>query len=238
GGGGGGGWGERGRVAADGPNPPEEPGDAPPSATAPRGGAEKPLGAPPRALAPPAGEGPRPLQTRIGLINMSRALKGSRKFQALQADLQTRGQQAQQKLAGLTKEARKLQAECDAPATPAARREESARRIRELRRQIEEAQQSAQARMAKMSGDGFAAIYREIEEAANRVAKLKALDLVLFYTDAVTEADYYNPGNLQRKMTQPGALMPIIVTAPGMDVTDTVVEALNRTAAVLKSPRP
>jgi hypothetical protein len=32
--------------------------------------------------------------------------------------------------------------------------------------------------------------------------------------------------------------MPIIVTAPGMDVTDTVVEALNRMAAGSKSPRP
>jgi Skp family chaperone for outer membrane proteins len=178
------------------------------------------------------------LQTRIGLINMSRALKGYRKFQALQADLRTRAQQAQQKLEGLTKEVRNLQAECEAPATPAARREESARRIRELRGQIEEEQTRAQARMTKMSGDAFATLYREIEEAANRVAKLKGLELVLFYTDAVTEADYYNPSNLQRKMTQPGALMPIIVAAPGMDVTDTVIEALNRMAAGSKSPRP
>src|SRR5262249_12321155 len=131
--------GEKGRVAADRPNPPEEPGNAPPSATAPRGGAEKPPGAPPRAPAPPAGAGPRPLHTGMGLITRSRALKGSGKFEARQADLQTGGQRAQQKWAGLTKEVRKLQAECDAPATPAARREESARRIRELRRQIEEA---------------------------------------------------------------------------------------------------
>src|SRR5262249_21735025 len=142
-----------------------------------------------------------------------------------------RAQQAQRKLEGMAREVRNLQAECDAPATPAARREESDRRIRELRRQIEEEQQSAQARMAKRSGDAIAAVYRKIEEAANRVAKSKGLELVLFYTDAVTEADYYNPANLQRKMTQPGALMPIIVNAPGMDVTDTVIEALNHMGA-------
>src|SRR5262249_20570038 len=162
-----------------------------------------------------------------GLINMRRALKGSRKAQALQADLQARAQQARQKLEGLTREVHNLQAECDAPATPAARREENARRILGLRRQIEEEQKSAQARMTKLSGEALAALYREIEAAANRVAKRDGLELVLFYTDAVTEADYYNPGNLQRKMTQPGALMPIIVTAPGMDVTDAVIEALN-----------
>ena len=51
----------------------------------------------------------------------------------------------------------------------------------------------------------------------------------MFYTDAVSEADFYNPTTLQRKLTQPGALMPLIV-APGMDVTEAVVEALNRTA--------
>jgi Skp family chaperone for outer membrane proteins len=178
------------------------------------------------------------LQTRIGLINMSRALKGCRKFQALQADLKTRAQQAQQKLEGLIKKVHRLQAEYDAPATPADRREENTRRIRELRRQIEDEHKSVQARMTKMSGDALAALYREIEKAAKRVANVQGLELVLFYTDAVTEADYYNPGNLQRKLTQPGALMPIIVTAPGMDVTDTVVEALNRMAARSKSPRP
>jgi RNA polymerase sigma factor (sigma-70 family) len=235
---GGGRSGEEGRVAADRPSPPEEPDLSPPSAAGTLGQAEKPLGAPPRALAPPAGNGSRPSQTRIGLINMSRALKGSRKFQALQADLRARVQRAQQKLAGLTREVRNLQAECDAPATPAARREECARRIRELRRQIEDEQKSAQARMTKRSGDAFAALYREIEGAAKRVAKLKGLELVLFYTDAVTEADYYNPGNLQRKMTQPGALMPMIVTAPGMDVTDTVIDALNRMASGSKRARP
>jgi RNA polymerase sigma factor (sigma-70 family) len=208
-----------------------------PAAAAPPGQAETPLGAPPRALAPPAVEGAQPPQTRIGLINMSRALKGSQKFQVLQAELRATTQQAQQKLEGLTKEVRKLQAESDAPDTPLGRREECARRTRDLRQQIEEEEKSARARLDRMSGDGFVALYREVEEAAGRVAKLKGLELVLFYTDAVTEADYYNPGTIQRKLTQPGALMPI-VAAPGMDVTDAVVEALNRTPGGPKGPRP
>jgi Skp family chaperone for outer membrane proteins len=177
------------------------------------------------------------LHTRLGLINMSRALKGCRKFQALQADLRAAARQAQQKLEGLTGEVRGLQVECDAPGTPPARREECARRARELKGQIEEARRGAQARMARVS-DAFAALYREVEGAADRIAKSRGLELVLFYTDAVTEADYYNPSNLQRKMTQPGALMPIIVTAPEMDITNTVIEVLNRTAAGPKGRRP
>jgi RNA polymerase sigma factor (sigma-70 family) len=230
--------GEEGRVAAGRPISPEEPAPSPLAPAAPSGQGEAPLGAPPRALAPAAGAGPRPLHTRIGLINMSRALKGCRKFQALQADLRAEARQAQRKLEGLTREVGGLQVECDAPATPPARREECARRIRELKGQIEEARQGAQARMAKVSGDAFAALYREVEGAADRVAKSRGLELVLFYTDAVTEADYYNPGNLQRKMTQPGALMPLIVAAPEMDITNTVIEVLNRTAAGPKGRRP
>ncbi len=128
------------------------------------------------------------MHTRIGLINMSRALKGYRKVQALQTELRARARQTQQKVEALTKEVHNFQAECDAPATPAARREECARRIRELMRRIEEEKTSEQARMAKRSGEAFAALYREIEDAANRVAKSKGLELVLFYTDAVTEA--------------------------------------------------
>lgn len=193
---------------------------------------------PPRALAPPAGAGPRPLHTRIGLINMSRALKGCRKFQALQADLRAEARQAQRELEGLTGEVRHLQAEGDAPATRPARREECARRARELKGRIEEARRGAQARMAKASGDALAALYREVEGAADRVARSRGLELVLCYTDAVTEADYYNPANLQRKMSQPGALMPMIVAAPEMDVTSTVIEVLNRTAAGPKGRRP
>jgi hypothetical protein len=46
----------------------------------------------------------------------------------------------------------------------------------------------------------------------------------------VTEADFYHPNNVQRKMTQPGVLMPMIV-APGMEITETVIDVLNKTAA-------
>jgi hypothetical protein len=34
---------------------------------------------------------------------------------------------------------------------------------------------------------------------------------------------------LQRKLMQPGALMPMIV-APGMDITEAVIEALNQSS--------
>jgi RNA polymerase sigma factor (sigma-70 family) len=198
--------------------------------------ADAPLGAPPQALAPAAGEGARPPQTRIGLINMSRVLKGSKKLQARQAELRTATQQAQEKLDALRKHVQQLLTEHDAPTTGPGPREEYARRIKQVQREIEDESERAKARLTKASDDTITKVYREVEDAANRVAKVKGLELVMFYTDAVTEEDFYKPGNLQRKLSQPGALVPMVV-APGMDITDVVIEALNKAYAPADAPR-
>jgi outer membrane protein len=198
--------------------------------------AEAPAGPPPRALAPPGGDGARPPQTRIGLFNMTRALKASKKYQSLEADLRTRTQQVQERLEAMKTQLQKLQAECDNPATPANRREGNAAQVRQLKREMEDEEEKGKAILTKANGDALGTMYRDVEDVVNRVAKVNGLELVLFYTDAVTEADFYTSSNLQRKLTQPGALMPMIV-APGMDITETVIEALNRMHAPADDPR-
>jgi RNA polymerase sigma factor (sigma-70 family) len=208
------------------------------SATAeqPRQVPEAPAGPPPRALAPPAGEGAHPLQTRIGLFNMTRVLKASKKFQAIQTDQRAKTQTFQEKLERMKKQFQMYQAEADNPADSASRREDSARQALQLKRQMEDEETSAKRLLTKANDDAIAKIYRDVEDAANRIAKLKGLELVLFYTDAVTEADYYTPHNLQRKLST-SALMPMIV-APGMDITDTVIEAIDRRAAPSEGQQP
>ena len=223
-------------VAADRPGPAGGAGTSLPAAADPPGPVpDGPAGPPPRALAPGGGEGPRPLQTRIGLINLTRVLKGSKKFQSVQADGRARIQQVQQKLEGLKAQAQKYQADCDDAAASAARRELSAEQVRQIKKEMEDEQKRAQAMLTKMDGDALVTMYREVEEAADRLAKAKGLELVLFYTDVVTEADFYKPSTLQRKLSQPGALMPMIVS-PGMDITDTVIEMLNRAQAPPDGP--
>jgi RNA polymerase sigma factor (sigma-70 family) len=198
---------------------------------------EGPAGPPPAALAPPGGLGARPMQTRIGLINLTRVFKGSKKFQSAQADLRARVEELQQKLDALRAQSQKLQADCDDPAAPAARREFTAGQVRRIKKDMEDEQERARATITRREGDALAAMYREVEDAANRLAKANGLDLVLFYNDVVTEADFYKPATLQRKLTQPGALMPMIVS-PGMDITDNVIEVLNHRQAPPDSPRP
>jgi Skp family chaperone for outer membrane proteins len=154
-------------------------------------------------------------------------LKASRKVQAIQADVRSRTQEAQHKLEGLKKEIQRYQTEGDATGTPAGRREEYALKIRQLKREMEDEEERVRAMVSRMTGDAVSVAYRDVEEAANRVAKLKGLELVLFYNDAVTEEDFSNANNLQRKLSQSGTLMPMIV-APGMDITEAVTEGLNR----------
>jgi RNA polymerase sigma factor (sigma-70 family) len=202
----------------------------PPAADQPGPARDGTAADPPRALAPPAADGARPPQTRIGLINMTRVLKRSKKFQVLQADLRAQAGQVRPRLEAYQSQIQKLQAESDDPATSADRRDQNARQIRQLKREMEDEQETAQQKLTKATGDTLVAMYREVEDAANRLAKAQGLELVLFYTDAVTEADFYNPDNLQRKVSKAGALVPMIV-APGMDVTDTVIAALDRAHA-------
>jgi RNA polymerase sigma factor (sigma-70 family) len=191
-------------------------------------------GPPPRALAPPA-DGARPPQTRIGLINMSRVLKRSKKLQVIEKDLRKQTQAMQQYLEELRTQVRNLQAAQDANATPADQREQLGRHVKEIIRKIDDEQATASREMERRNGAALTRVYKEIEDAANRFARAQGLELVLFYTDAVTEADFYNPNNLQRKLSQPGALMPLVVS-PGMDITDTVIDVLNRMQAQPDAP--
>jgi len=198
-----------------------------PAAARPRA-REKPDRLGPSPLAP-AANGVRPPQTRIGLINMTRVLKASKKFQSIEADLHGQAQHAQQQLAALRTLLQKIKSQEQDPDADARQREQTAKRVRELQAEIEDQSTVASRTLAGKTGDACAKMYRQIEVAANRVAKRDGLELVMFYTDAVTEADFYNPSNVQRKMTLPGALMPMVV-APGMDITESIVEALDKTA--------
>jgi RNA polymerase sigma factor (sigma-70 family) len=189
-----------------------------------------------RPLAPPAAPGASRVAqpTRVGLINMTQVFKASKKFLAIQAEVHARTMQMQQKQDALKAKLQKYLTDSSVPGETAAERERSAR---ELQRQMQDQAHEAEGELGKLTGEAFTRMYREVEDAASRIAKAQGLDLVMFYTDAVTTADFYNPTNLQRKLTQPGVLMPLIV-APGMDITDTVVEALNRQIVVPEGALP
>ena len=77
-------------------------------------------------------------------------------------------------------------------------------------------------------------IYREVQEAAQRVAVAHGYDMVLHYNDPTTSAEYWSAGNIVRKM-QAGACMPIYF-APGIDISADVVNALNQAYSRVAPP--
>ena len=87
-------------------------------------------------------------------------------------------------------------------------------------------EEEAKKELIKMNGEAAVTIYKEVEDAVNLYARSNNLELVMFYNDAVTAEDYYHPANLQRKLTQPAAVMPLFV-APGMDISNAIVTNLN-----------
>jgi Skp family chaperone for outer membrane proteins len=110
--------------------------------------------------------------------------------------------------------------------TTDAEREKIRPRMAQLRLDGELKQEAAKKELVKINGDAAIQIYKEVEDAVNLYARSNNLELVLFYNDAITAEDYYHPANLQRKLTQPAAVMPIFVT-PGMDISNQVVNNLN-----------
>jgi Skp family chaperone for outer membrane proteins len=189
----------------------------------------------------PATTAPRPLQTRIGLINMVQVLKNYKKFQNFEQKMRDQTAAAENTLKPFKDDLIKLQAEMNDPKTTTQRKEEiqnlASRRSADAKLKQEEIQRD----LVKANGEYVKQVYKEVEEVVNGYARANNLELVLYYNDAITADDYYNPETIKRKLMTPAALIPMVV-APGMDISDQIVTTLNAKfasapAGVPTSPR-
>lgn len=180
----------------------------------------------PPAPAPAPAVAPRPLQTRIGLMNMVQVLKNYKKFTAIEENIKKRASELEKELEPFRAELVRLRQLAQAPNTSQEEHEKIEQRMRQLQVDAQNKEDLAKKELVKMNGEAALMIYKEVEAAVSLYARSNNLELVLFYNDAVTEQDYYHPVNLQRKLTQPAAVMPIFVT-PGMDISNQIVSNLN-----------
>ena len=188
---------------------------------------------------------PRPLQTRIGLMNMVQVLKEYKKFMAIEENIKKRAMEIDAGLQPFRTEVLRLRELYNNPKTPQEEKEKIEQRTRQLQLDAQVKEDEAKKELIKMNGEAATQIFKEVEDAVNLYARANNLELVLFYNDAVTDVDYYHPANLQRKLTQPAAVMPLFVT-PGMDISKQIVASLNARhaptvaapAAAPQAPRP
>jgi Skp family chaperone for outer membrane proteins len=169
---------------------------------------------------------PHPLQTRIGLLNMVQVLKNYKKFMAMEQNIKKRAEELEKTLEPYRNELNAIRTAYNDPKTSPAERERLEVRMKQKSLEMQLKEEEAKKELIKMNGDAAVQIYKEVEDAVNLYARSNNLELVMFYNDAVTAEDYYHPANLQRKLTQPAAVMPLFVT-PGMDISNAIVTNLN-----------
>jgi Skp family chaperone for outer membrane proteins len=173
------------------------------------------------APARPAAE-PR---TRVAIINVNYVFRNYDKFKTFQEELkaefktyETRAQPKQKQM-----EASAAQAQ-DPKLTPE-QREAALREAQRIKRELEDLAADAKMALTKKEAEQMVILYREIQDIAHRYALAHNFDLVMTYNEAVTQADYYSPANIQRKLNAVG-LMPLYYD-PGLDISQQVMIALN-----------
>jgi Skp family chaperone for outer membrane proteins len=164
--------------------------------------------------------------TRIGLVNMVSVLKGYRKFATVEAELKRLQQSWEDKLKPMQAKLVQMQNDLRNPSVSQAQKEQIERDGKKMALEFQSLEEDAKKDLGKRTGEAYVQIYREVEDAVKRFAASNGYALVLFYNDAITPEDQYHPANIQRKLLQPAAIMPMVVS-PGMDITASIAASLN-----------
>jgi len=162
-------------------------------------------------------------KNKIALLNLNHVVKNYQKAVALNNEmkdlftpLQAKSKAKTAQLEALTKEAQAKPEQRDA----------LEKQARALKRELEDLSNEAQAMVGKKQDEQVVLIYREVQDACQRIAVAHGYDMVLHYNDPTTSAEYWSAMNIVRKM-QAGACMPLYF-APGVDISADVVNALNQ----------
>jgi Skp family chaperone for outer membrane proteins len=176
-----------------------------------------------------------PTSTKVGTVNLISVLKGYNKhktytaevdvirlqFEKKDTDLRKLGQQWNDYLSNPNGGKAPLTAEEKAKAEAT---------IKDIKRRIEDNIEEGKKAINKKSDEMQVQCYKEIEEAVKSFAAPNGFHLIFLLSDADNPADKYTPQNIARKMNgtlQSAGVVPMYM-APGIDVSNDVVNMLNR----------
>jgi Skp family chaperone for outer membrane proteins len=171
-------------------------------------------------------QAPRPLQTRVALINMVQVLKNYKKAQAFEGQIRDRVKGMEATLKPYQEKHNKLRDELANPATAPARKEQIQAEMKKIAFEGNQKKDELEKDLVKMNNDYVKQVYMEVQETVTAYSRANNYELVMFYNDVVTADDFYHPETIKKKLQLPAALMPMVV-APGMDVSDQIVTTLN-----------
>lgn len=176
-------------------------------------------------------------RTRIGLVNLTYAIKNYYKYKDFQEEIKEFVEPYQQTDTQLRRKMEKLRAEAERLNREASeggknailvneKREALEIKGKQLQRELEDNTAEVKLKLAKRSDEEMQMIFRDVEESVKRYATSHDLDVVMHYNDAITPVDYLSGQNIARKL-QSGGLMPIYSTA-GIDISKDITDLLNR----------
>jgi Skp family chaperone for outer membrane proteins len=125
----------------------------------------------------------------------------------------------------LKDESEKRQKQLQDPQYTTQQKELIEKEIKRLTREMAEKNEEMRAALAKKEGEMVTLLYKEVDEAVRKYAQSTGIEMVLFYNDAITESDRFNPMNIARKISA-GACYPMYL-APGLDISDDIAKILN-----------
>ena len=183
--------------------------------------AQQPAGSPAVPSRPAAA--PR---TKIALLNLTYVISYYEKYKSYKDDMKKQAGPYEDRIKKDQAEAEMLGKEMGAATPPTeARRQEIDTRIKAIKRDMQDANDEAKAKLAKEASDQMVLLYKEVQQAAAHYAAAHDFDMVLQYNEPLDPKDYYSPANIERKMGA-GALIPLYYTA-NMEISQDVLAMLN-----------
>ena len=171
-----------------------------------------------------------PLRTRVAVLNMVKVLKKYKKFETYDTQYKAAQKSYAEPLEKLNAELIAKTAEQAKPSTDASRKQQLEQEITRIKRDLEDKDKEARKALTKLNGDMMVTIYKEVEEMVREYARRYEIDMVLYYNDALADADFHSAMNVQRKVVNFASLMPLYFDSR-MDISEAIIYNLNQKVA-------
>jgi Skp family chaperone for outer membrane proteins len=170
-----------------------------------------------------------PAACKVGLINLAAVLKGYNKFSIYNNEIEKIRLEFEKKDKDLHNNLQLWQEYKTKPDRTAAEKEQADKNITQIARGIEANKQDYSTVRTKKSDEQMVQMYKEIEAAVQKFSSPNGFQLILHYSEPLSDTDKYAAPNVQRKLVGPGSsggVCPVYM-AQGMDISQDIVNTLN-----------
>jgi Skp family chaperone for outer membrane proteins len=162
---------------------------------------------------------------RLRILNLNQVIKTYKRTESMQAEFKAHYKQFEDDYKVLKEKSEARTKQMQDPQYTTQQKELIEKEIKRLQREMAEKNEEMRAALAKKEGEMVTLLYKEVDEAVRKYAQSAGIEMVLFYNDAITDSDRFNPMNIARKISA-GACYPMYL-APGLDISNVIAKILN-----------